>query len=25
MLIKTLREHGIVVYEKTLRKAWWER
>jgi len=24
MLIKTLREHGIVVYEKTLRKAWWE-
>ena len=24
MLIKTLREHGIVVYEKTIRKAWWE-
>ena len=24
-LIDTLRSHGIVVYEKTIRKAWWEQ
>jgi len=24
-LIKTLREHGIPVYEKTLRRAWYEQ